>query len=189
MHMADPADGVLLERARRGDATAFEELVRRHARAAFAAARAILGNQADAEDVCQDAWVRALERLEDCRNPDRFVFWFLQVVRNRARNYVRYRSLRATEPLDAVPLPDPPAGAGDPFVAVERRRQRARLEAAIAQVPEAHREVLLLHDLAEWKHKEIAESLRISEVLSRQRLFQARARLRQILRATDGGGA
>lgn len=62
-------DAALIVRARAGDADAFEELVRRHYRAAFAVALATAGSRQDAEDACQDAWVRALERLDSLRNP------------------------------------------------------------------------------------------------------------------------
>ena len=86
-----PDDAVLVARARRGEPAAFEALVRRHYRAAFAVALAVLGNRMDAEDVCQDAFVVAAERLDECRQPEKFAAWLLQVVRNRARNYVDYR--------------------------------------------------------------------------------------------------
>ena len=63
MSEKDPSDGVLVARACRGDPAAFDTLVRRPYRAAYAVALAILGHRTDAEDVCQDGWVRALERL------------------------------------------------------------------------------------------------------------------------------
>lgn len=181
MSLTQPADKTLVARARLGDAAAFELLVRRHARSAHAIAMAILANQADAEDVCQEAWVRALEHLEDCREPDRFAAWLFQIVRNGARNYLQRRRVRATEQLDAVFGSDGPPGADDPRGSLRRERLRALLERAIGQLPDSQREVLLLHDLAGWKHREIAGSLGISENLSRQRLFQARALVRELL--------
>jgi RNA polymerase sigma-70 factor, ECF subfamily len=181
MDEKDRSDEILVEQARRGDPAAFDTLVRRHYRAAYAVALAILGRRADAEDVCQDAWVRALERLEDCRAPDRFVYWLLQIVRNRARNYLDYRRVRAAEPLE----PDTAAGADDPRKDLETELLRGRLEESLAQLPEVQRQIVLLHDLEGWSHREIAASLEISEVMSRQHLFQARRRLREHL----GGGA
>ena len=56
--------------------------VRRHLRAAHAVARAKLDNPGDADDVCQDAFIKALERIDDCRNPDGFRAWLLTIVRN-----------------------------------------------------------------------------------------------------------
>lgn len=179
MSEKDPSDAVLVAHARRGDPAAFDALVRRHYRAAYAVALAVLGRQADAEDVCQDGWVRALERIEDCREPERFLFWLLQIVRNRARNYVDYRRVRATEPLE----PEVAAGREDPGKDLDDARLRARLEEALAELSEVQREIVLLHDLEGWSHREIAGMLGVSEVMSRQHLFQARRRLRGILGA------
>ena len=176
---ANPSDGALVKRACSGDAGAFELLVRRHARAAFAVAIAMLGEHADAEDICQDSWVRALEHLEQCRDPERFVFWLLQIVRNQARNYLDYRRVRTAEPLEWT------ARGGtepqDPGRQSERWDLRRLLEKALAQLPEIQREIVLLHDLDGWRHRAIAESLGISEVMSRKHLFEARHRLRALL--------
>jgi RNA polymerase sigma-70 factor, ECF subfamily len=180
MSEKDPSDAVLVASARRGDPAAFDTLVRRHYRAAYAVALAVLGRQTDAEDVCQDSWVRALERLEDCREPDRFTYWLLQIVRNRARNYLDYRRVRAAEPLE----PDTAAGADDPRKELDSARLRARLGESLAALPEVQREIVLLHDLEGWSHREIAGNLEISEVMSRQHLFQARRRLRGLLGAS-----
>ncbi len=180
--MSDPSsDAALVARARRGDESALDALVRKHARAAYAVARAILGEHGDAEDVCQDAWVRAYERLDDCRQPDRFVYWFLQIVRNRARNYVHYRRVRTHEPLEASTEVAGDPERDDPRRTLRRARRREALASALACLPEEWREVLLLHDLAGWKHWAIAESLGLSEVLCRKRIVQARARMRKLL--------
>lgn len=182
-------DAILVAQARQGDAAAFEALVRRHYRAAYAVALAILGRPADAEDTCQDAWVRALEKLDTCREPGRFVHWLLQIVRNRARNLLAARRVRAAEPLDTGAGRDPEAN-GVPAVAAapddprrdyERARLRAQLLEGLARVSEVQREIVLLHDMEGWQHREIAEHLGISEVNCRQHLFQARRRLREIL--------
>ena len=173
------SDAVLVARARRGEPAAFDTLVRRHYRAAYAVALAVLGRRADAEDVCQDGWVRALERLDDCREPDRFIYWLLQIVRNRARNHLDYRRVRATELLE----PDMAAGADDPRKDLDAERLRARLDESLAELPEIQREIVLFHDLEGWSHREIAVGLGISEVMSRQHLFQARRRLRGLLDA------
>lgn len=169
----EPTDGDLVRRARTGDGAAFEALVRRHTRPGLAVARSVLYHTEDAEDVCQDAWIRALERLEDCRDPDRFIFWFLKIVRNRAINKLDARRVRAAEPLDAH---DPTGGEG-PDVEYRRGRTRERLVEALAALTEAQRAVTLLHDLEGLSHRQIAEALGMSEVMSRQHLFRARKAL------------
>jgi len=174
-------DKALIERVRCGDAAAFEALVVRHARAAFAVALSFAANHADAEDICQDAWVRAVEHIEDCRQPEKFAFWLLQIVRNRARNFLEHRRIRAAQPLDDAFASGGPAGGDDPVRSLERQRQRVVLERAIDRLPHEQREVVLLHDLAGWKHRTIGQALGISEVLCRQRLFQARAQLRKFI--------
>ncbi|NIN71885.1 MAG: sigma-70 family RNA polymerase sigma factor [Gemmatimonadetes bacterium] len=174
------SDAILVRRARRGDAAAFEALVRRHYRAAYAVALAVLGNAMDAEDVTQDSFVRAVERMDELREPERFKGWLLQIVRNRSRNYSSYRRLRTTRPLDTVTAPGPENPGSD----AERAELRRALESALATLSEVQREVVLLHDLEGWKHREIAESLAISEGMSRQHLMAARRALRERL----GGG-
>lgn len=170
-------DASLVARARGGDAAAFEALVRRHYRAAYAVALATIGNGADAEDVCQDAFIRALERLDDCRDPARFSAWLLRIVRNRAHNHRDYLQRRDAAPLDSIPSPS----SGSTPRPAERAELRSRLEAAVRTLPEIRREVLLLHDLEGWRHREIAESLGISTGMSRQHLMHARRAMREIL--------
>jgi RNA polymerase sigma-70 factor (ECF subfamily) len=181
MNVAD-SDSRLVERARAGDARAFEELVRRHLKAAHAVALGVLGNPADAEDVCQDAFLTALERLEECRDPSRFAAWLLRIVRNRALNARESRALRQGEPLDEQAAGV--AGDADPGREAERSELRDRLLAALAGLPPAQREVVLLHDLEGWRHREIAELLGTTEGATRVRLHEARRSLRARLGAS-----
>lgn len=179
--MVDPdpglSDAALVDRARRGDAAAFEVLVRRHFRAAYAVALGQLGVEMDAEDVCQDAFVRALERLEDCRHPDRFRAWLLQIVRNRGHNYRDYRRRRAGIPLEQAQAARPATAPRD----VERSELAQRLLNALGELTALQRQVVLLHDMEGWKHREIAQVLGMTEVNSRQHLFVARRELRKRL--------
>jgi RNA polymerase sigma-70 factor (ECF subfamily) len=174
----------LVGRARAGDAEAFEVLVRRHFRAAFAVALAVLGNAADAEDVAQDAFLAAFAQLERCREPERFAAWLVQIVRNRALNAAKSRrSAAAAARLELPEVHRPLGGEADGL--------RDRLIAALAHVTPAQREVVLLHDLDGWTHAEIGAALGISEVMSRQHLFQARKVMRALLEEPserEGGG-
>jgi RNA polymerase sigma-70 factor (ECF subfamily) len=174
---SDLPDAILVERARRGEAEAFEALVRRHYRAAYAVALASLGSAMDAEDVCQDSFVRAIERLDGLRRPERFAAWLLQIVRNRARNYHNYRRVRSTTPLEAVST----ASEEDTARASEQSDLQEDLESALSELSEIQREIVLLHDMEGWKHREIAERLDMSEGMSRQHLMVARRTLRERL--------
>ncbi|HKI03427.1 MAG TPA: sigma-70 family RNA polymerase sigma factor [Thermoanaerobaculia bacterium] len=183
MNVAD-TDSRLVARALGGDARAFEELVRRHLKSAHAVALGVLGNPADAEDVCQDAFLTALQKLEECRDPKRFAAWLMRIVRNQALNFRERRSLRQGEPLERVAEA---AGGDDPGREAERSELRDRLLTALAVLPETQREVVLLHDLEGWRHREIADLLGTSEGAVRVRLLEARRRLRTELEGKEGG--
>ena len=172
-------DATYVARARRGDASAFEALVRRYYRVAYAVALALLSNNMDAEDVCQDAFLKALERLDDCREPDKFASWLLRIVRNSAHNFRAYRRVRATESLELAGAASREDSAKD----AERADLRKRLEDALGELSEIQRQVVLLHDLEGLKHREIAGHLAISEGMSRQHMLKARRTLRKILGA------
>lgn len=166
----------LVLRARAGDARAFEDLVRGHYRAAYATARALTGNDMDAEDVVQDGFIRALERLDEC-DPERFAGWLLAIVRNRAHNVREREQVRAATAIEDVN----PAGPDRTDRGAERDELGQMLEQAMTALSPVQREIVLLHDLEGWRHREIAETLEISEVMARQHLFQARKRLRELL--------
>ena len=168
------SDAALVARVRRGDADAFETLVRRHFRSAYLVALARVGERADAEDVCQDALFRAWDRIGDCREPARFGAWLVRITRNTALNRREYLAIRTGEPLEETSARAP--GGADYDLA--RGELRVRLDAALAQLTTAQREVVLLHDLEGWTHGEVAESLGMSEVMSRRHLSDARKRLR-----------
>lgn len=166
----------LVERARRGDAGAFENLVRAFYRSAYAVAFAKTGNAMDAEDVVQESFVKALERLDEC-DPDRFGAWLLTIVRNRAHNVRERERVRAAAPLETVAAAAPERADRT----AERHELAEALTTALSRLPEAQRAVVLLHDLEGLPHREIAEALGISEVMARQHLFQARRALRSAL--------
>jgi RNA polymerase sigma-70 factor (ECF subfamily) len=154
-------------------------LVRRYLRPAYAVALARLGDPADAEDVCQDAFVTALERLESCRRPAGFGGWLLTIVRNRAVDFHRRRAVRETQPLETTG--EAVAAAADPERDAERTERREELLRALRLLTERQREVLLLYDFEGWSHKEIAERLGISEGSARVHLHNGRRALRELL--------
>lgn len=166
-------------RARRGDAAAFELLLRRYFRAGYLVAMAQLGERADAEDACQDGFVKAWEQLEQCREPARFAAWLLRIVRNTAQNRRDYLHVRRTEPLD-----DDSAGfaKGSAERDLDRGELARALHAALATLRPIQREIVLMHDLDDWPHARIAALLEISELMSRRQLSDARKHLRVLLR-------
>ncbi|MGD2067346.1 MAG: sigma-70 family RNA polymerase sigma factor [Gemmatimonadota bacterium] len=177
------SDAALVERTRRGETRAFGRLVGRYQRAAYSVAYSVTGKHEDAEDAAQESFIVALERLDECRNPDRFAGWLMTIVRNRSRNLVRHETLRRTE---AVPESASTRRAG-PDRVTENRELGELLEEAIAELPEVQREIVLLHDLEGWKHREIAERLDLPPGTVRSHLHFARKALRETLGTTLGG--
>lgn len=171
-------DAALVEQTRAGSKTAFEGLVRRHYRTAFAVAFAISGSRADAEDICQEALIKSLERIDSCRTPDRFGAWLSEIVRNRALNHLEHARVRKSESLDDVEVGQ---DTSTPETNLNRRELGRKLEVAITKLTPREREVVLLHDMDGMNHRDIAGSMGISEVMSRQLLFTARQTLRGLL--------
>ena len=172
--MLEAEDTVLVARARRGDAAALEVLVRRYLRACYAVALSVVRSTADAEDLAQEALMGAMQRLDQCREPKHFARWLFQAVRHRAFNHLERSKLHATL-LQRETRGDLIEGEAS-WV-----RLRRRLLESLQQLSETQREVVLLHDLEDWTHGEIATALNISEVMSRQHLFVARRLLREHL--------
>lgn len=177
-HMHD-TDAQLVERARIGDARAFEQLVRRHLRTAHLVALSAVGEPADADDICQDAFMVALERLDECRHPDRFLAWLLRIVRNRAHSHHRRERVRQALPLEGAEAEVD--RRADPEADAARAELRERLLTEMQELSEVQREVLLLHDLEGWRHREIAELLGLREGTVRAHLSYARRNMRERL--------
>ena len=169
------SDEYLVRRAQAGDSQAFGALVGRYMRAAYAVSLSVTGRHDDAEDAAQEGLIVALERLDDCRAPDRFAGWLLTIVRNRARNLVRREVLRDT---DAVPETAAARGR-TPEKAAEHAELQERLGTALRRLPEVQRKIVLLHDLEGWRHREIAEHLGMPSGTVRSHLHFARKSLRR----------
>jgi RNA polymerase sigma-70 factor (ECF subfamily) len=176
MALTQQATADLVRRALQGEAEAFTGLVRAYLRPAYGVALSVVGRPMDAEDIAQDAFMKAFAALDACHEPQHFAAWLFQIVRNRARNWLDSRRLRDVAGDDGKVLEfTSPAS--------EAAGMREALLAALADLDEDKRAVVLLHDLENWTHAEIAHALNISEVHSRQHLFRAR----QLLRAKLDG--
>lgn len=176
------SDTELVVRTLDGDGRSFEVLVRRYRRVALARALALVSDPSDAEDVVQDAFIAAHTHLRTLRNPARVGPWLMTMVRNRAFNAERSRRRRRTVPVDEhVPV--------DTQFASDRQLMRDDLRSellqALRRLSSVQREVVLLADLENCAHAEIARLLGISVVMSRRHLSDARQRLRDFLTPKD----
>jgi len=177
-----PTDGDLVRRARRGEELAFSLLVERYQRPAYAVALSVTGRHEDAEDAAQESFLVALARLGECRSPERFGGWLMTIVRNRSKNLVRREALRD---MDQVP-PSARSRTPGPDRAAETAELRTLLEEALMRLPEVQRQVVLLHDVEGWKHREIAERLDLPSGTVRSHLHFARKALRATLERVPG---
>jgi RNA polymerase sigma-70 factor (ECF subfamily) len=175
--MTGESDALLVARVRRGDRAAAEALAQRWLRACRAVALAVTREEADADDVCQDAFVTAMERIDDCREPARFGAWLMRIARNRATDQLRARA-RPVLSLEGMEIESADAS---PQRQAERGDARGRLLAALGELPQERREVLLLHDLEGWTHREIAERMGLPPGTVRSHLHHARKRMRTLL--------
>ena len=179
-------DADLVAAIRQGSRAAAGRLAERYLRGCRVVALAVVGELASAEDVAQEALVHAIERIDDCRDPERFGAWLRQIVRSRARNHLRYTRVRRTDPLlDSTAATD----GESPEQAAERSDLRDRLLDALATLTEERREVILLHDLEGWTHVEISERMRLPPGTVRSHLHFARRKLRELLEDFRNGDA
>jgi RNA polymerase sigma-70 factor (ECF subfamily) len=178
--LIDP-DRELVEQTRAGRHEAFEILVRRHQAVAYRVALRIVGPD-DADDVTQDAFLRAFHRIGRFRSEGTFRAWLLQIVRNTALNAVEARRTEPHESIAQLVEDRPPAGERTPVDQLEGRERRERLEAKVRLLPPAHRAVLVLRDVEGLSYQEVATVTEAPLGSVKGRLHRARSELIRILR-------
>lgn len=179
-------DQTLVERARRGEVTAFEPLVEKYRERVWRLAYGYLRDREEAWDVAQEAFIRAWQALPSFRGQSAFYTWLFRIVMNVATDRARQRAARGrafgTDPVpeeewERVAM-DPAAGPDD---AAGRAEERARIRRALEALPEHHRTIIMLSDLEGLSYREIAEVLDIPMGTVMSRLHNARKRLRDVL--------
>lgn len=151
-------DRALLERARRGDARAFEDLVRRHQRAVYGLAMRFLRDHDDADDIAQRTFLRAWDHLGAFEERCAFRTWLFRICLNLCRNHRRDHG-RFTAEADAPEPAVEPVGSRR----LEEAETRARVRAAVEQLPRKQRETLELRVFQSLPFREIAEALETTE--------------------------
>jgi RNA polymerase sigma-70 factor, ECF subfamily len=173
-------DLALVERCRRGDLGAFEELYGLHAGRLYSVAFRMVGNVADAEDLLQEIFLSAHRKLETFRGESALGTWLYRLAVNLCLDYLRSRTGRAIQMTDAL---DDESGLFDASSQglAERTVTRMDLERALTQLPEGCRTAFILHDVEGLEHREIAEVMGIAEGTSKSQVHKARLRLRGLL--------
>lgn len=167
-----------------GDVRAFERLYRSHAGRVYAVCLRMAKDPVEAEELAQQAFVRAWERLETFRGESAFSSWLhrltVNVVLGRFRAAGRYR--QRVVPIEDAARAAEPARRSTQGLAMD-------LERAIADLPDGARTVFVLHDVEGWKHREIAEHAGIAVGTSKTQLHRARQLLRAALGPPGSAGA
>ncbi|MGN6694647.1 MAG: RNA polymerase sigma factor [Aquihabitans sp.] len=168
----------LVEAAQAGDSASFEELVRRTSADTYTLARRLVTDDDDARDVVQDAYLRAYRSIGSFRGDAQFTTWLYRITANCASTHLGRRRRHRHDELDEeVDVPDAKP-EHDPQAAADGALLRRQLEDAIAELPPRLRAVVVLRDIYDLSHAEIADELGISESAAKVRLHRARRRLR-----------
>jgi len=178
--MNAPTDRDLILRARRGDPEAYGDLVSRHQTGVFNVCYRILHNRADAEDLAQETFIRALDRLHTFDLEREFSPWIRRVAANLCLNHIE--SHKSTAPLDEERDEDKTQSPGEQVEVKERSEQ---IRSALASLPPHYRLVVELRHYQELSYDEIASELNIPLSDVKSHLFRARKLLAEKLHAPD----
>jgi len=181
-------EGALIERIRNGERELFYELIRPYERRVYAAAFAILRNEADAEDAAQEAVLKAFRNIKQFRSEAKFSTWLIQIAINEAR-----MRRRKNHPELIEPIADRQDESGDyvprdfadwreiPSETLGRKEVREILAEALASLGQIYRDVFILRDMQHLSIEETASTLKISTASVKTRLLRARLMLRDLL--------
>jgi RNA polymerase sigma-70 factor (ECF subfamily) len=188
-------DGQLVRRVLAGKRAAFDELTRRYQRQAVAVSYRLLGNSQDAQEVSQDAFLKAYSSLASLEKPEAFGGWLMRIVSNLSLNYRRGRKVRSQLPLDDILGPTSgeateAAGggsewmsrSGDPVRSLESQELGKKLKEALDLLPEKQRLAIVMFTIQEMPQKQVAEALECSVEAVKWHVFQGRKKLKEILK-------
>jgi RNA polymerase sigma-70 factor (ECF subfamily) len=168
------------------DPIGFEFLVRKYRREAFVHARALLGNEHDALDVCQDAFVKAFAAIPQLDALSQFYPWFYCILRNRCFNLLarQQTSTRYQRSQEAASVHD--TESAQPSSILEQQEDRERLQMALEALRPEHREILTMKYFQDYSYEQIAGILGIPRGTVMSRLYHARTALREAYSKPEG---
>ncbi len=187
-----PSDSELVERARGGDHTAFETIMRRHNRLLFRAARGVVSDDAEAQDVVQESYLRAFSHLKSYRGDAALGTWLSRIAINIAVDSLRKKGRLVSMDDDEDAIGEHPmenlmsvngASNESPDAAAERGQVRDLLQSAINRLPPIYRSVFILRAVEEASVDETAYSLQVSDAVVKTRYLRARSMLRDMIGA------
>ncbi len=177
-------ESVLVKQARQGDLEAYDELVRRYQERIYATVYHMTANHEDANDLAQEAFIKAFQALKSFKGGSSFYTWVYRIAVNKTINFLKQRKNRAQMSLDDLDFnaehdPDLVALISEktPRREVGLAELQEKLNAAMQKLSEPHRLVVTLHDVQGLSHEEIAEIMDCNIGTVRSRLFYARQQL------------
>jgi RNA polymerase sigma-70 factor, ECF subfamily len=184
------SDEEVVTRVLAGETGMFEIIMRRHNQRLYRVARAILRNDAEAEDVMQDAYVRAYEHLDQLAARAKFSTWLTRIAvheaLSRQRRGSRYQELEPMSEREGDPMDRFASLAPDPEQQASNSEVRRLLEEAVEKLPDAYRTIFILRDIEDMSTTDAADVLEITEDNVKVRLHRARALLRKSFYARAG---
>lgn len=189
----DWSDEEVVRRVLDGEGALYELLMRRHNQRIYRVARAILRDEAEAEDVMQDAYVRAYQNLASFEGRAKFVTWLTRIAVHealtRSRRRLRFQALDPADESNGEIMQSPPSSGRSPEEQAYDRELAAVLEKAVRSLSEDHRLVFVLRDVEGMTTEETAQCLNLTEENVKVRLHRARAGLRKRLYRVVGATA
>ena len=179
------SDEEIVQRVLGGEKPLFEILMRRHNQRIYRIVRGILNDDAEAEDIMQEAYVRSYEHLASFEGRSTFVTWLSRIAMHeafaRARRFNKQTSLESEEEAPAMVNPE-----NNPEQNVANMELHNALESAISSLPQKYRSIIIMRDVEEMTTAEAASALDISEESAKVRLHRARALVRRSLYRQSG---
>jgi RNA polymerase sigma-70 factor (ECF subfamily) len=182
------AEAAMIASILAGNTQLYHDLIRPHERSVYMMALSFMKNEADAEDIAQEAFLKAFRNLSKFRAESKFSTWLISITLNEARSRLRRKTIVRMESLDEPPDEGrsvSPALLKDwreiPSEALERQELRLMLQDAVTGLPEIYRQVFLLRDIGELSVNETAEALSISVPSVKVRLPRVRMMLQKQL--------
>jgi RNA polymerase sigma-70 factor, ECF subfamily len=189
----DWSDEEVVKRVLDGETALYELLMRRHNQRLYRVARAILRDDAEAEDVMQDAYVRAYQNLASFEGRAKFVTWLTRIAVHealtRSRRRLRFQAFDPADESNGEIMQSPPSSTRSPEQQAYDRELAAVLEKAVSSLSEDHRLVFVLRDVEGMTTEETAHCLNLTEENVKVRLHRARAGLRKRLYRVAGATA
>ena len=183
-------DKATLQRCRRGSKKAFETVVNQYKKDAYFIALGLVGNRDDALELSQEAFLRAYANIDRLNPNGTFFPWFYQILRNLCFTHLRKTKVRRQhrqEKMNTANVDTDIDDSFDPEIIAQRNETKDKIWAAINQLGDKHREVIILRHFRDLSYEKISQILFCNKGTVTSRLYYARKRLKEILDSTKGG--